>query len=131
MKKHLNLFILFLFLLMLFLLSCQRSFSPVNTEVDFGYRYSIRPPINSNVMLKNDSLLVQVAYSGCSSPHQFEFHYYTTDGEATVWFTKLTPDQSCEAYFTQWLRVKLPSQVVRKSKLIFLAPEDVSLVLYQ
>ncbi len=115
-------------LLISLICSCKKDLSSVADAVDFGYDYYVIDP-DSNVILKDDSLLVFVGYSGCKSPHHFDFHYYTTESEAKVWFKKIMPDEPCDMYISHWLRVKLPEEVLNKPKIVFLGPNKILVVL--
>ncbi len=89
-------------------LSCLTDAGIEDNRVDFGHRYSILDTPIAPV-IKNDSLIVRLAYSGCSGDHAFLLrHRISGSSQLELWIQKETPDQMCEAYWTPTHRWRLP-----------------------
>ncbi len=88
--------------------------------MSFGATYGI---IRTETLprITSDSLLVRVAYSGCSGGHSFALHHRVVDlATAEMWLTKTTSDQMCEAYFEETRAFSLPEVLRNRKHLILL-----------
>lgn len=67
----------------------------------FGYNYQINET-ETLPFVRDDSLFVEVSYSGCESEQVFSLEAagnFSTIQE--IWLFKITPDQDCDAFFTE------------------------------
>jgi len=104
---RLNLLLLFLF----WSITSNGCFSDIGLEdsrIDFGYHYSILEHPSPPTLL-HDTLVVHVAYSGCSGGHAFTLqHRISGSSQIELWLHKDTPDQVCDAYWNELRRWRLP-----------------------
>ena len=114
----------------LFLLSFLCLISCLNNQtkddeaenLDFGASYAMVQTTDLP-SISNDSLFVKIDYSGCHDAHNFELRNKLSDSStAKLWLFKLTPDQSCDAYFQETKVFPLSTKVLQSSEIFIFAP---------
>ena len=91
---------------------------------DFGtlhYRFitdSLRP------VIRNDTLVALIGYSGCKDNKPLEIQYVILhSGDCAMWLhcpgNYIEP---CLAYFTQWVNLKVPSRVLESPRITLMTP---------
>ena len=95
----------------------------------FGYDYMILQTAELPT-ISNDSLIVRIAYSGCSGGHSFVLRnriLYSTSAE--IWLFKQTPDQLCDAYFEETRYFQLTDEILEAAKIVLIGPRDVRITI--
>jgi len=111
-----------LLLLLLPIIGCLNG--PRGDEFDFGSSYALSQTTELPG-ISNDSLNVQVAYSGCNGDHLFELKSRIDDSfVAELWLFKQTPDQPCDAYFVENRAFPLSKKAIHSSKIVLFGPGD-------
>jgi len=94
-----------------------------NDTTEFGSAYNL-VQTQTQPSLTTDSLLVMVAYSGCSGNHTFSLKYRVISSIAEVWLFKETASQPCDAYFEESKAFAAPNAIRNSSKVTLLGPQD-------
>lgn len=104
-----------LFGLCCWMISC----SDDNSTPSFGHSYSI----TNGPTISNDTLIVTVGYSGCEGGHLFSLKSQCISGERIdLWYYKVTPNQPCDAYFQDILRLVLGEDIIAYEQIYFRMP---------
>lgn len=94
----------------------------------FGYNYRI---IDSEDFptFKNDSLVVEITYSGCNSGHDYSLEYKRIGSTFELWLFKETPDEPCRAIIRDIQSFKIPKRVTESLHIFLLNPVDDRIIL--
>ena len=95
----------------------------------FGYSYSIFESENYPT-IKNDSLKVEITYSGCAPGHEYTLEF-EAKGLSTfdLWLFKKTPDEPCRAIIRDIQSFKIPQQLINAQNLLLINPVNDRIIL--
>lgn len=109
-------------LIILFLIACINDPNPYHA--DFGSDYVILQT-EELPLIKNDSLIVRIAYSGCNGEHSFVLrNRYINSSTTEIWLYKQTPDQLCDAYFEETRYFLFTDEIIEATKIVIIGPRD-------
>lgn len=128
MRTQLKKFILVL-LIVLPTAFCCKDEEQENVSPDFRlyYRFitdSLQP------VIRNDTLVALIGYSGCNGDKTFEIQYVIEkSGDCTMWLHYTGQIEPCQAYFTQWIKLRVPSRALESTHIILVSRFDGNFIL--
>lgn len=98
-------------------------------EIQFGDAYRVLTE-TARPEVQNQTLRLQVGYSGCSGGHPFRLEYRQVDSHsAEMWLVHDGRGEMCEAYFTEALTLVLPDELLRYQSVMLHLPGADAMVL--
>lgn len=102
--------------------NCHRQATLPEKEIQFGDAYRILTE-TARPEVQNNTLRLQVGYSGCSGGHPFRLEYRQADAHtAEMWLVHDGRGEMCEAYFTETLTLALPDELLRYQSVVLHLP---------
>ena len=109
--------------------NCNRQATLPEKEIQFGDTYRILTE-TARPEVQNQTLRLQVGYSGCSGGHPFRLEYRRIDSNtAEMWLVHDGRGEMCEAYFTEDLTLELPDELLRYQSVMLHLPGADAMVL--
>lgn len=111
-----------------FLTGCSKSSTDTTDQNRFGTPYRLETSLtplspDEYPILRNDSLIVRVSYTGGCNDHDFSLESEVVQDTAKIWLHHDSRGDECtETVFDEY-RFDLPRNVTRKNTLIMLDPE--------
>lgn len=111
------------------MIGCARQASLPGKGIQFGDTYRILTE-TARPEVQNQTLRLQVGYSGCSGGHPFRLDYRQVDSHtAEMWLVHDGRGEMCEAYITETLTLELPDELLRYQSVMLHLPGADAMVL--